>query len=299
MTWLKKDDRFPEHRKIRRLCDGAYRLHDTALHACAKDETDGLVTEHDIEDMEHGPRLRKYVDVLVKAGLWEVVEDGWMIHDYLHYNPSHEQLNAKREADRERQAARRQRITARSDHDTPGSVSDSDPRKKETTPGSKHDRSANPDETPSGDDVSRRDSAVSHAPVTEVSQHPVPSRPVPSRTTPNGVVSEPRKRGQRLPAEFVPSQASRDTIRASFPTLDLAHEHAKFCDYWQAISGQKAVRLDWDATWRNWMRRAGEEAVRLNGRRTRQQETDDLFARAAVRMGVIPADHLAIEGATA
>ena len=50
MTWLRKDDKFPEHRKIRRLTDGAYRLHDTALCACAKDETDGLITEEDLDD---------------------------------------------------------------------------------------------------------------------------------------------------------------------------------------------------------------------------------------------------------
>lgn len=40
--WLKTDDRFPEHRKIRRLSDGAYRLHHTAMCACAKDETDDM-----------------------------------------------------------------------------------------------------------------------------------------------------------------------------------------------------------------------------------------------------------------
>ena len=64
MTWLKTDDRFPEHRKIRRLSDAAYRLHHTALCACAKDETDGMVTEADIAEMEHGPRLRKHVPAL-------------------------------------------------------------------------------------------------------------------------------------------------------------------------------------------------------------------------------------------
>jgi len=102
-TWLKTDDKFPEHRKVRRLTDSAYRLHHTAMCACAKDETDGLVTEADIADMEHGPRLRKHIDALVAADLWEKVESGWLIHDYLDYNPSHTALNAKRAVDRERQ----------------------------------------------------------------------------------------------------------------------------------------------------------------------------------------------------
>lgn len=69
MTRLKTDDRYPEHRKIRRLSDAAYRLHHTALCACAKDETDGLVTEADIAEMEHGKRLRKHVPFADRYGL--------------------------------------------------------------------------------------------------------------------------------------------------------------------------------------------------------------------------------------
>ena len=103
MTWLKTDDRFPEHRKIRRLSDAAYRLHHTALCACAKDETDGMVTEADIAEMEHGPRLRKHVPALIDNGLWEPVPGGWLIHDFLDYNPSHSKQVAKREANRRRQ----------------------------------------------------------------------------------------------------------------------------------------------------------------------------------------------------
>jgi len=145
MTWLKTDDKFPEHRKVRRLTDSAYRLHHTAMCACAKDETDGLVTEEDIADMEQGTRLRKHVDALVNADLWEVVEGGWMVHDFLHYNPSHEQANAKRANDRERQARSRKNKEG-------GSVTD----------------------------PSRRDSRVTHAFVTPpvTAPRPDPSRPV-------------------------------------------------------------------------------------------------------------------------
>ena len=41
------------------------------------------------------------------------------------------------------------------------------------------------------------------------------------------------------------------------------------------------MKLDWDATWRNWMRRAGEQHQTRH--KTRQQETDDLFAAAMQR----------------
>lgn len=37
-------------------------------------------------------------------------------------------------------------------------------------------------------------------------------------------------------------------------------ELAKFRDYWVAQPGQKGVRNDWQATWRNWVRKAVEAA---------------------------------------
>lgn len=107
-----------------------------------------------------------------------------------------------------------------------------------------------------------------------------PTRPDPS-VTPGGVTSLPRKRGTRLPDEFIPTEKSRATIIAEFPSLDLRKEHARFVDYWTAKPGKDGVKLDWDATWRNWMRRAGDDVARKP--RSRQQETDDLFARAMAR----------------
>jgi hypothetical protein len=29
---------------------------------------------------------------------------------------------------------------------------------------------------------------------------------------------------------------------------------SEFRDYWIAVAGQRGVKLDWDATWRNWVR---------------------------------------------
>ncbi len=109
MTWLKKDDDYPNHRKIRRLSDAAYRLHDTALHYAAHDESDGLIRHEDIDEMQHGKRLRRRISELVGADLWEEVDGGWLIHDFLDYNPSHAQLESEREANRERQRRNRAR----------------------------------------------------------------------------------------------------------------------------------------------------------------------------------------------
>lgn len=121
MTWLKKDDKFPEHRKIRRLTDAAYRLHDTALCYAAKDESDGFLEEGDIDEMQHGKRLRKNIPALIDAGLWEVVDGGWLLHDFLDYNPSHGRQEAKRAAARERQQTyRKRKPTVETDDSTKG-----------------------------------------------------------------------------------------------------------------------------------------------------------------------------------
>lgn len=37
-----------------------------------------------------------------------------------------------------------------------------------------------------------------------------------------------------------------------------AAELEKFRDYWAAQPGQKGVKTDWPATWRNWVRRVAE-----------------------------------------
>lgn len=107
MTWLKTDDRYPDHRKIRRLSDGAYRLHHGAQCYAAHDETDGVIRTDDIADIQHGKRLSKHIPALVEAGLWEPILGGWLLHDFLDYNPSHVQMEAERAAARERQARAR------------------------------------------------------------------------------------------------------------------------------------------------------------------------------------------------
>lgn len=120
--------------------------------------------------------------------------------------------------------------------------------------------------------------------------------PQPSSPTSNKVGKEgPRKRGSRLNPMFIPSDESRTKILAECPHVDLRREHAKFIDYWTDQPGARGVRVSWDGTWRNWMRRAADEDARKP--RSRQQETDDLFEAAMARARVADAaDQLTIEG---
>lgn len=78
-------------------------------------------------------------------------------------------------------------------------------------------------------------------------------------TTAKAVV-EPRKRGTRITADWLPSEAAIAAMRDECPTVHLQAEHRKFVDYWTAKAGRDGVKLNWDATWRNWIRRAAENS---------------------------------------
>lgn len=88
-----------------------------------------------------------------------------------------------------------------------------------------------------------------------------------------------KNRGTRLPEGWTParSQATLDVEAASGLTAaQLADQLDRFRDYWRGVAGAKSLKRDWDATWRNWVRRAVDKP-------SRQAETDAWYARAKAR----------------
>ena len=83
-----------------------------------------------------------------------------------------------------------------------------------------------------------------------VPDNPVPSRPVPTPEVPKSVAAS------RLPPDWEP--APEPELIAAVGTDRAVVELAKFRDYWPAQPGAKARKADWQATWRNWLRRAAE-----------------------------------------
>lgn len=67
------------------------------------------------------------------------------------------------------------------------------------------------------------------------------------------------RRGSRLPKDWTPDAEQLAWARAERPSVNLATEAAKFRDYWIAKAGQQGVKLDWPATFRNWIRSVREE----------------------------------------
>ena len=84
-----------------------------------------------------------------------------------------------------------------------------------------------------------------------------------------------RKRGARLPADWKPSaEDANEAMKRLGGPIPAEQELLKFHDYWKAQPGQRGVKLDWDATWRNWIRNAKGQP---NGRRTVHDAANDLL----------------------
>ena len=66
---------------------------------------------------------------------------------------------------------------------------------------------------------------------------------------------EKSRRGTRLPPAWKASPELQAWARAGRPWLDLAIVTASFIDHWTALPGARGVKLDWDATFRNWVRK--------------------------------------------
>ena len=96
-----------------------------------------------------------------------------------------------------------------------------------------------------------------------LSSHDVLAAPVPK-------VSNIEK-ALRLPADFtMPSDWLLFAQVERGWTLDVAKtEAASFIDYWHSQPGQKGVKLNWQATWRNWVR----NSRKANGEWRPQTET--------------------------
>lgn len=81
--------------------------------------------------------------------------------------------------------------------------------------------------------------------------------------------SQKKTRGSRLSADwFLPVEWGEWALGEGLTRDEIRAEADKFRDYWLARAGPQGVKLDWQATWRNWIRTAKERvyANRNSGR---------------------------------
>lgn len=87
---------------------------------------------------------------------------------------------------------------------------------------------------------------------TDEDQPPALERPGTEQPAPRARADSP-SRGTRIPDGYQPDLAF---ARATIPDIDAEAEAAKFRDFWLAKPGKDGTKLNWDATWRNWIRNA-------------------------------------------
>jgi len=113
VTWARLDDSFYTHPKIRKAwrTRASIGLHVMAISFAADHSTDGHVPPEFVEDQLPDPKEREAaVGVLLETGIWRENGNGYVIHDFLDFNPSRADLTARREADRARKRAEREGV---------------------------------------------------------------------------------------------------------------------------------------------------------------------------------------------
>jgi hypothetical protein len=86
--------------------------------------------------------------------------------------------------------------------------------------------------------------------------------PETERETETETKKEKNKRGSRLAQDWFLNKSMGEWASQERPDIDVRLVAEQFKDYWVAQPGQKGVKLDWDATWRNWVRNT--KAVKAN-----------------------------------
>lgn len=110
MTWVRSDQDEPEHAKMLRLTIADYGFFQAAKCWSMRHLTDGFIPEAALGPaIWHGltrARARRHAEALARATdparpdslpLFEPRENGWHIHDFLHYQPSGSDVRAERD----------------------------------------------------------------------------------------------------------------------------------------------------------------------------------------------------------
>lgn len=127
MSWIKVDDHFDEHPKMARVGPLGWGVWLAGLAYANRNLTDGFIPIEVAEAIGGRWRVRcdglvwsicrtsgadgedmtsEWVtDLLIDAGLWEVAEDGYRIHDYAQYQPTRADADARADDIRAKRAA--------------------------------------------------------------------------------------------------------------------------------------------------------------------------------------------------
>lgn len=92
MGFARLDDGFWHNEKLEKVSDRAHRLYVRGISLASAMATDGIISRQKLRILDQKPSV---ADELVQAGLWEIHEEGWIIHDYVAHNTSSEERQNK------------------------------------------------------------------------------------------------------------------------------------------------------------------------------------------------------------
>lgn len=232
MDWVKLATRYYLDPAVASLPDADTELlFVRGLAYAGAEETGGFIPEVIVSSLIRRRRYGAAVEALIARSLWvpstgDRGQPGYRIRRWEDWQEELDALARRRASDRERK--RKQRTAER--------------------------------ESGQVEEVSRdmsADSPVTVTPPKEVEEE----RDKPKKTTSS---SGARKRATRIPDDFAITSEMVAWAREHVPGLIDAglgnRETDKFVNYWHAKSGKDATKIDWPATWRNWMLTAAERA---------------------------------------
>jgi hypothetical protein len=165
-------------------------------------------------------------DRLVEHGLWTLEGDQYRIRAWLTWNKPAEEIKEAHERDKARKRAWAEERKAR-DHATESRrVADASTRRRAT-------RSEGEGE---GEGEGERGGTGGK----------------------DNILKRTQTRGTRIPDPFPVTDEMISWAQTETPNIDWAAETRKFKDHWLAQPGQRGVKLNWNAVWRNWLRKAQE-----------------------------------------
>jgi hypothetical protein len=90
----------------------------------------------------------------------------------------------------------------------------------------------------------------------------------------------PKSKGSRIAVDWNLPDDWLAWAKKDFPLVDAVREAEKFADHWRAKAGADACKVDWLATWRNWIRKANE--FKPAGKQQRHNDFQDRDYTAGV-----------------
>ena len=108
----------------------------------------------------------------------------------------------------------------------------------------------------------------------------------PNVVTGNDVTPKPEKekKGSRITFTELTTELREQAnkVRPDLSPDQIAFEFDCFLDYWRAKAGAGAVKRDWPATWRNWIRRSNQFGANGGRRSVTQTQAVNEFKKSAI-----------------